>query len=272
MRGHRFYDLEYKRWADAAEEVDAQMGYRAPIAWQSWTPALDCYSTATTAPTLGTSPVQRGSYMHDPHNNICEVDFQIQFGPSGGPSGGVSPAIIVGPLPVAMATGVPGWGNTSGNDREVGGGYVAKGSTFYVPEIPIIWMQSDIAGKTGGGNNYQYLQAFCPVSWEHGTATISTSVTFIAVTFVNALPNAPNPSDISVIETSNVLSGGRGFWLTSVGTTGFTINVETTPASALTFDWTVRSQATQLMSPTYPWNVGANADRISGSVRYQTNA
>lgn len=260
--------------AVAAEAVDAKAWYSPPIAWQQWVPTLDCYSTAATAPNLGTSPQQKGSYMHDPSRNICELDFQIAFG-SGAPSAGVSPALIVGPLPVPMATGVPGWANGSGNDREVGGGYVGTGTNLFVPPIFLKWMQSDVAGKNGGGNNYQYLQAFAYESFIQGTATVLSSASSVVVAFPNsfALANAPAASDIHVNMTlSDTATGQRGdYWITGISTTGFTLNMVVDPTTNTTFSWTVTSHSTQLLSPTFPYNIGGNFDRISGSVRYQTN-
>lgn len=267
----QFHNPELARMARIAHNLDSKMGYNPPVTWKSWTPNIDCYSTATTAPTAGSGAIQIGSYSHDVYNSICECDFQFAFGT--GSSGGSSPALIIGPLPVPMATGVPNWGNASGNDREIGDGYVGKGLHLFVPPIPVIWMQSDAAGKTGGGNNYQYIQGFVPSSWEHGTATVPSTAAFIAVTFVNALPTVPNISDLTIVETSSPLTSGRGFAVTAIATTGFTITLQSTPASPVTFDWTVRSQTTQLLGSNFPWGVGTAGqfDRLSGSLRYQTN-
>ena len=97
--------------------------------------------------------------------------------------------------------------------------------------------------------------------------------TTAAVAFPFTLNTVPSAAEI-VLNFTNAptVTTGKVPFISPVSTTGFTVNVETTPTvAALTFSWVLTAYKTTLVNAQSPFNVGATpGDAIRGSMTYET--
>jgi len=139
-----------------------------------------------------------------------------------------------------------------------------------------------------------------------GTGTATTATT--AVTFANALSFTPNAEDIVVQWTANPSGSTKGMapwitsisttgftinlaaapstsatftykvspsgpqtWITNVSTTGFTLNLASAPQTAATFDWKFVGDVSLLVGASQPWAIGAY-DSVKASLVYEADS
>lgn len=311
--------------------------------WVDFTPRLDVYASNAATPNLGTAPFQFGRYLYIPEMRLCKYDFEIQFGVTGG-SGGTGTYIVELPVPLVrqynspssvadrpLGSGYVGlgvgffipnlpvqWIASDAAGLSYGGpqerwiqGIIPSMILSGTSSVPVTAASVAVAFPTtlAAGVNASDLN-ISPTSkllGPNGTATITTGGTSIAVTFTHTLANVPLASDITITPTaSDTATGQRGdYWLSSISTSGFTINLTVAPTTNSTFTWQVNcggspwfsSVSTSgftlntynnpgtafnfgwklngnglLLSQGSPWNFGGAADRISGSVLYETAA
>lgn len=246
-----------------------------PHVWQDFEPVLDVWSTQTTTPVLGavaSGAIALGRFLYLPEAALVFYQFMLFFSTVGN-NGGAGNYLVKLPIPARRWMGGEYVLQSQIDDRVLGHGHASAG-IGEIPQVPLMWIFGDRAGLTYGGRREDWAQAFCPAPKLYGTGNIPATDLSVAVTWPGGitLASAPQPSDINVVLTA-VPTGNTGkvLYVTSVSTTGFTLNCETAPTAALNFAWKVEGSGTLLLGSNAPWNFGNGGDNIKGSLVYEAD-
>lgn len=234
--------------------------------WQTYTPQLDVWSGGTT-PTLGTGAVQRGAWIFLQDLRLVKCEFQIVFGSSS--NAGSGNYIVSLPIPAQVSLGGTGSGAlNSQHDRLLGFGSVAR--TLQSKTVPVVPNVADAGPSSiNGQHRNQWCQLFAPWQVDSGSSSITSAATTKAVTFTNTMAGTPSAADIDVQWTSGSTNLVSQKWLTSVSTTGFTVNINQAPGSTLTFDWKIKMDAAAApVTDQLPWAFTTN-DVIQATLLYE---
>lgn len=241
--------------------------------WRTYTPVLDVFSSGATSPNLGDGArTQTGRFLYLPDEHLCRVDFIVAYGNSG--TGGAGTYIVSLPVPAQAALGGQSSGGygTVQHDRPLGSAYV--GRLFQGHGITVYPSLADTGpNSTTGELREKWVQFFSPWQIDAGTATITTAATTVAVTYAQTMVAAPTAEDITISWSSSATNDPGNWWLSSLTTTGFTMNVRNAPGSGgVSFRWKVRQETPVFVTDQSPWAWGALGDGIYASLCYETAA